>query len=40
VRALIRSLAARRTVLIASHVLNEIEPAASGVIILHDGLLV
>ena len=39
VRALIRSLAGRRTVLVASHVLSEIERAASRVMILLDGRL-
>src|SRR5690242_16293161 len=39
VRALIRSLAGRRTVLVASHVLTEIERAASRVMILLDGRL-
>jgi ABC-2 type transport system ATP-binding protein len=39
VRALIRSLAGRRTVLVASHVLNEIERVASRVMILVDGQL-
>jgi ABC-2 type transport system ATP-binding protein len=39
VRALIRSLAGRRTVLVASHVLTEIERVASRVMILLDGRL-
>jgi ABC-2 type transport system ATP-binding protein len=39
VRALIRSLAGRRTVLVASHVLTEIERIASRVMILLDGRL-
>jgi ABC-2 type transport system ATP-binding protein len=39
VRALIRSLAGRRTVLVASHVLTEIERVASRVMILVDGRL-
>jgi ABC-2 type transport system ATP-binding protein len=39
VRALIRSVAGRRTVLVASHVLSEIERAASRVMILLDGRL-
>jgi ABC-2 type transport system ATP-binding protein len=39
VRALIRSLAGRRTVLVASHVLTEIERLASRVMILLDGRL-
>ena len=39
VRALIRSLAGRSTVLVASHVLSEIERAASRVMILLDGRL-
>jgi ABC-2 type transport system ATP-binding protein len=39
VRALVRSLAGRRTVLVASHVLTEIERIASRVMILLDGLL-
>jgi ABC-2 type transport system ATP-binding protein len=39
VRALIRSLAGRRTVLVASHVLTEIERVASRVMILLDGQL-
>src|ERR1700738_4883336 len=38
-RALIRSLAGRRTVLVASHVLTEIERVASRVMILLDGRL-
>jgi ABC-2 type transport system ATP-binding protein len=39
VRALVRSLAGRRTVLVASHVLTEIERVASRVMILLDGRL-
>ena len=39
VRALIRSLAGRRTILVASHVLTEIERVASRVMILLDGRL-
>jgi len=39
VRALIRSLAGRRTVLVASHVLTEIERVATRVMILLDGQL-
>jgi ABC-2 type transport system ATP-binding protein len=39
VRALVRSLAGRRTVLVASHVLTEIERVASRVMILLDGQL-
>ena len=39
VRALVRSLAGRRTVLVASHVLTEIERVASRVMILVDGRL-
>jgi ABC-2 type transport system ATP-binding protein len=39
VRTLVRSLAGRRTVLVASHVLTEIERLASRVIILLDGRL-
>ena len=39
VRALVRSLAGRRTVLVASHVLTEIERIASRVMILVDGRL-
>ncbi|MBV8334405.1 MAG: ABC transporter ATP-binding protein [Alphaproteobacteria bacterium] len=39
VRALVRSLAGRRTVLVASHVLTEIERVASRIIILVDGRL-
>ena len=39
VRALMRSLAGRRTVLVASHVLTEIERVASRVMILLDGRL-
>jgi ABC-2 type transport system ATP-binding protein len=39
VRALIRSLAGRRTVLVASHVLTEIERVASRIMILVDGRL-
>src|SRR5438105_4204055 len=39
VRALIRSLVGRRTVLVASHVLTEIERVASRVMILLDGRL-
>jgi ABC-2 type transport system ATP-binding protein len=39
VRALVRSLAGRRTVLVASHVLMEIERVASRVMILFDGRL-
>jgi ABC-2 type transport system ATP-binding protein len=39
VRALIRSLAGKRTVLVASHVLTEIERVASRVMILLDGRL-
>jgi ABC-2 type transport system ATP-binding protein len=39
VRALIRSLAGRRTVLVASHVLTEIERIASRIMILVDGRL-
>jgi ABC-2 type transport system ATP-binding protein len=39
VRALIRSLAGRRTVMVASHVLSEIERVASRVMILVDGRL-
>jgi ABC-2 type transport system ATP-binding protein len=39
VRALIRSLARRRTVLVASHVLTEIERVTSRVMILLDGRL-
>src|SRR5215471_14806826 len=39
VRALIRSLAGRRTVLVASHVLTEIERAANRIMILVDGRL-
>jgi ABC-2 type transport system ATP-binding protein len=39
VRALVRSLAGRRTVLVASHVLTEIERLASRVMILLDGRL-
>src|SRR5438132_6684614 len=39
VRALVRSLARRRTVLVASHVLTEIERVASRVMILLDGRL-
>ena len=39
VRALIRSLAGRRTVLVASHVLTEIDRVASRVMILLDGRL-
>jgi ABC-2 type transport system ATP-binding protein len=39
VRSLVRSLAGRRTVLVASHVLTEIERVASRVMILLDGRL-
>ena len=39
VRALIRSLAGRRTILVASHVLTEIERVASRIMILLDGRL-
>jgi ABC-2 type transport system ATP-binding protein len=39
VRALVRALAGRRTVLVASHVLTEIERVASRVMILVDGRL-
>jgi len=39
VRALVRSLARRRTVLVASHVLTEIERVASRIMILVDGRL-
>jgi ABC-2 type transport system ATP-binding protein len=39
VRALVRSLAGRRTVLVASHVLTEIERIASRIMILVDGQL-
>ena len=39
VRALVRSLAGRRTVLVASHILTEIERVASRVMILLDGRL-
>jgi ABC-2 type transport system ATP-binding protein len=39
VRALVRSLAGRRTVLVASHVLTEIERVASRIMILVDGRL-
>ncbi|MFL5268693.1 MAG: ABC transporter ATP-binding protein [Stellaceae bacterium] len=39
VRALVRSLAGRRTVLVASHVLTEIERLATRVMILRDGRL-
>src|SRR6516162_706280 len=39
VRALIRSLAGRRTILVASHVLTEIERVASRIMILVDGRL-
>ena len=39
VRALVRALAGRRTVLVASHVLTEIERVASRVMILLDGRL-
>src|SRR3984893_8157602 len=39
VRALVRSLAGRRTVVVASHVLTEIERVASRVMILLDGRL-
>ena len=39
VRALIRSLSGRRTVLVASHVLTEIERVASRIMILVDGRL-